>query len=122
MAKCSSRPGGRGRIALGCARSDRSIMRTGLTMDGVEERRLQAVRWGCRRNGTGGVQAGVRAVFGERLGRYARASHMGGIAMSTVEARADDHQAVWDAVAEGWDRHHEVLTAHTGPVAWRLPS
>lgn len=40
--------------------------------------------------------------------------------MSSARPGGDDHRAVWDAVAEGWDRHHEVLTAHTQPVTRRL--
>lgn len=40
--------------------------------------------------------------------------------MSSVGARSGDPQAVWDAVADGWDRHHEALTIHTQPVARRL--
>lgn len=40
--------------------------------------------------------------------------------MSSAGASSDDQRAVWDAVADGWDRHHEVLTTHTEPVAHRL--
>lgn len=40
--------------------------------------------------------------------------------MSSAGANSDDQRAVWDAVADGWDRHHEALTTHTEPVAHRL--
>lgn len=29
-------------------------------------------------------------------------------------------RAVWDAVTDGWEQHHEQLTAHTGPVTDRI--
>jgi len=40
--------------------------------------------------------------------------------VSSDGAGDDGPEAVWDAVAEAWDRHHEVLSAHTQPVAQRL--
>lgn len=40
--------------------------------------------------------------------------------MSSAGSGTDRKQAVWDAVAEGWDRHHQTLTDHSWPVAGRL--